>query len=259
MKIDLTSLEKKQLDQAVQSNPVRKWFTARDTMKFEVGDVLVKHIKVYDATTNDYIWKVENINSDTKMAQRYVYIFEDEVGIGYFKQLKVSTGTLGKELFCATHFDFDSTRFEVDPEYAEHMLLDAEFNIKTVHKKSLEARRIITKMNRKAGKKLDTVKEFNDFFLKLNAGDVFYTTSDYTGRRLNSYNIQKIEQIPITKIDDNYNWWWRSFKEKNPKGVDDTFVFKIAYTDNYGKQERFIMEYHGAIFYMQEPAKEDKK
>lgn len=260
MKIELSKDEQKQLDNAVQQNPIRKWFTARETMKFEVGDVLVKHMKVYDWKTSEHSWKVENINSDTKMAQRYVYIYEDEVGIGYFKQLKVSTGKLGVELFCATDFDFDSTKFEVDPEYAEHTLLDVEFDIKAVHKKANEAKKIIMKMNRKIGVKPKTVKEYNDFFEKVKVGDEIFTSTDYAGKRLNSMTIDKIEKIAVQTVDQNLGWWWRRFKENNPQGVDASDTYKVTYKDQYSsKVERYVMEWNNHIFFATKPALEDKK
>lgn len=261
MKVELKPDEQKQLDQAVKNNQVRKWLAVRDTLKFEVGDVLIKLFRRGGYNDEKVTWVPENIASDTKMAQRYVYIFEDEMGIGYFKKLRLSDGTLGKEMFSITDFDFDSTRFEVDPEYAEHTLLDAEFDIKEIRKKALEGRKIATKMNRKMGQKFKTLKEINGFFEKLNVGDTFFTTGDFTGRYQNEYKINKIEKVPLAKLKSDYrNYSYQRFEEefKNKGGIDDTETYKITYTGTYA-QDRHVFELLGYIFYMQKPAKEEDK
>ncbi len=259
MKVELKPEEQKQLNSAVSNNQVRKWLAVRDTLKFEIGDVLIKLFRRY-GDGDKITWVPENIASDTKMPQRYVYIFEDEEGIGYFKKLLLSNGTLGKELFSITDFDFDSTRFEVDPEYAEHTLLDAEFDIKELRKKALEGRKIATKMNRKMGKKLTTLKDMNDFLEGLNVGDTFYTTGDYTGRYQQHYKIDKLEKVEVKSLNADYrNYNWERFKEKNKSAVDTSYTYKVHYTGNYGKDSRFLFDYMKYIFYTQQPAQEDKK
>lgn len=259
MKVELKPDEQKQLNSAVNSNQVRKWLKVRDTLKFEVGDVLIKLFRRYE-DSDKIKWVPENIASNTKMPQRYVYIFEDEEGIGYFKKLLLSNGTLGKELFSITDFDFESTRFEVDPEYAEHTLLDAEFDIKELRKKALEGRKIATKMNRKMGKKLSTLKEINDFLEQFKVGDTFYTTSDFTGRYQNSYKIDKLEKVETKTLNADYrNYSWERFRDKNKGAVDTTYTYKVHYTGNYGKEERYLFDYMKYIFYTQQPAQEEKK
>ncbi len=257
MKVQLTPAEQSQLDASVRDNQVRKWLAVRDTLKFEVGDVLLKMIPKWG---EDGVWQPENIQSDTKMPQRYVYIFEDDQGIGYFKKLLLSDGSLGKELFRITDFDFERTRFQVDPEYAEHTLLDAEFDIKELRKKALEGRKIATKMNRKMGKKFTTLKDMNEFFDQLNVGDTFYTTGDWTGRYQNQYKIDKIEKVEVKTLNADYrNYSWDRFKEKHKDGINDTYTYKIHYTGQYGKEERNMFDYMKYIFYRQQPAQEEKK
>lgn len=253
MKFKLDADEQSQLDGALASCKVRGWFKAKENMKFEIGDVLVKYISHYDYGTKERDWKVENINSDNKMAQRYVYIHEDENGIGYLKQLKVSTGTLGKELFSLIDFDYEYTRFEVDPEYAEHTLLDADFDIQAIHKKSLESRKIASKMNRKLGIKPVTIKEHNDFFNTLNVGDVFYTTTDYTGRYLREYTILKVSKIDVKKLDQSQDWWWRRWKEKNTNAIDDTYTIKLEYKSQYGTDSNYVLALSGEVYYKSKP------
>lgn len=260
MKVELNAQEKKQLDTAVANNPVHKWMKNQEVIKFEIGDVLCKYTLRTDYQTKKQSWVVENINSDNKMAQRYVYIYEDEFGIGYMKQLRVANGTLGKELYCMTDVDFGHTKFEVDPEYAEHTLLDADFDIKKIHKASLAARKIVTKMNRKVGVKPKTLKEFNQIFDKLNIGDTFWTTSDYTGRYIQEYTITAKTQHSVSSFDIARDWDWRRYKDKDSgKRVDDTTSYKISYTGSYPRDNRQIVELDGYVIYTtQKPAQEEK-
>lgn len=265
MKIQLTDAENQQVQNALESNNVRRWFINRDKMKFEIGDIIVKHTRRWSRDTGTDVWTIENINSDNKMAQRYVYVFEDEYGIGYMKQLRVANGSLGKELFCMTDFDFDYTRFEVDPEYAEHVLLDAEFDIKKIHKQSLAARKIIIKMNRKIGRRPNTIKEFNDVADKMSVGNTFWTTIDYTGRYTREYVLKSKTQITVASLDaDQTNWSWKNFKKKHPRSVDDTHTYMFQYFE--AQSPHYVMEVRGVsdlnqriIFTTQKPVQQDKK
>lgn len=261
MKVELTAGEKKQLERALESNKIRRWMQQKELMRFEVGDVVIKLLKHRDYQTQEESWKPENINSDTKMAQRYVYVFEDEYGIGYLKRLKLANGKLGQELICLTDFDFNSTRFEVDPEYAEHVLLDAEFDIKKIHKASLVQRKIITKMNRKVGMKPKTLQDFNDFFDKLKVGDTFWTTADFTGRYTQEHKLTKLDKITVSDLNRANSWNWRRYverlKDKGLPGVNATYAYTFS-TAN-GRNDMLAMEYHHYVFYYTKPAEEEKK
>ena len=259
MKVDLTANEKKQLDNAVKENIVHKWLANKEVMKFEIGDVLLKYRRGYNPDMHgNYEWKPENIMSDLKMPQRYVYIFEDEFGIGYVKPLKVSDGKLGKELLCMTEFDWTHVRFQVDPEYAEHVLLDSEFDIKDQHKKSMQGRKQVTKMNRKIGIKPKTINEFNNFFGKLKAEDKFWTSADYTGKYFNEYTVKTLSMTPTSQIN---SWDWKRWLGKNPAGVDAPHLVTFSYTDRYNLTPRQAnpLELGNKIFYLQEPIKEEPK
>lgn len=261
MKVELSADELKQLDCAKKNNLLRKWFAHKDKMKFEIGDVLVKYFLSRDYDTKQDKWVVENINSKNKMVQRYVYIHEDEFGIGYIKQLRVSDGTLGKELICLTDYNYDNCKFEVDPEFAETTFLGAEFDIKAVHKATLANRKIVTKMNRKIGTKPNSVKQFNSFLEKVGVGGVFYSTYDYTGRHEKEYKIIKLEKVTTLQLERGQEWLWNRLKEKKDILVDDTFIYKVETTGGYytGRGYYFIENFKGNVLYIQKPVQEEKK
>lgn len=269
MKVELSDKDERQLKRAVENNPVRKYLLNRENVNFEIGDVLIKHIARYDASSpNSQKWVTEPISSENSMPQRYVFIFKDEFGIGYVKRLQVSTGKLGSDIFCFTDYDTSATKFEVDPEYAEQIFLDAEFDIKRLHKESLEARKIISKMNRKNGLKLKTLKDANDFFNGVPVGGKFWMSSDYTAKWTQEMEIIKVQKIAVTSMDVNNDWPWKTFKERHKKdlayGVNDTYVLKITVADSHSKnrtRDYYCFDFPGRdmIFYKQMPAKEEKK
>ena len=266
MKVELTEKEQRQLERSINSNPVRKFLLNRDNTNFEVGDVLVKCIRRWKGG-DQYEWVNEPISSENKMSQRYVFIHKDEFGIGYMKQLKVSTGKLGSEIYCLTDYDFESTKFEVDPEYAENIFLDAEFDIKDIHKKSLEARKIITKMNRKMGIKFKTLSDSSKFFETMKAGDEFWMTSDYTAKWSQRCEIISITAHTTISLEVSSNYTWRNYKNRHTNNlntiVDTNITYQIKYKEvsNYTRdRESFAYDFsRGMVFYKQEPAKEEKK
>lgn len=259
MKVELSKDDKKQIDDQLKNNKIIQWFKHRENMKFEVGDVLLRYTEQYDEAADKYILKPEPISYGNKMPQRYVYIHEDKNGVGFIKKLRTSDGKLGKELFCLTDFDYSDTRFEVDPEYAEHSLLGEEFNIRDVHKKSLEGRKIIIKMNRKIGKKLPTLLDKNMFFDDLKKGDYFYTSRDYTGKYVAKYKVIKIELIDLTKNTHSFDWSLQNYV-KGLTAKDPKFVHKVTYKGDYGQEDNYSFRIGGYkyVFYKTEPAKEEK-
>lgn len=267
MKVELDQDQKDQLNNEMERNPIRKWMAIKEFMKFEIGDVLVKKMARYKAK-DEHEWVTENINSENKMAQRYVYIHEDEFGIGYVKQLRVANGTLGQDIWSMTDFDYKYVRFEVDPEFAEATFLGGDFDIKKIHAQSLEQRKIITKVNRKKGQKFKTLQGFNDFFDKLKVGDKYWTTQDFTGRCKTEVVINEIVKVPMSAQDIQSYYVVRRIMERERemtrKGEAFTPFFNSSYTykvstSSRHRDNRYVFEYRDYIFYTQEPAVEEKK
>lgn len=256
MEFKLSKEEQKELSSRVESNQFHRYLKNKSSMAFEVGDVLIKTCLRY-VEIDKYSWKAESVSYDNPMPQRYVYVFEDEYGIGYLKQLKVSTGTLGIGLFCLTDFDYTNTKFEVDPEYAEHVLLDANFDIKLLHKKSLEARKIVSQMNRKIGVRCKTLAEFNAFFDSLNIGDSYWVANDYTCKNVIEHELKHKLKINVTDLEDKDSWIWSSWKEKHLP-IDAAHTYHIK--SNCGwNDDRSAFEYDGYVLFKQKPAVEEKK
>lgn len=258
MKVNLTRSQQNQLDNAKKINPVRKWMEFSKTHNFEVGDVLIRLNLRGDK------WEPQPISYDNKMPQRFVYIHQDEYGIGWIKTLRVSDGELGSELICLTDVVSDEVKFEVDPEYAEHALLDADFDIKKLHKRSLEARKLVSKANKKIGTKFKTLSEANLFFSTMQVGDKFWISQDYTGRWIEECTLTKIVKQDMTTRTNKAKWPWRSINDNQPELINETKCYEISYKIegfSYGGDEFLVIGFvkgRNRILYKQEPATEDK-
>lgn len=257
MKFELTIDDKSEIANALENNHTKMWLQIKSELKFEVGDVLVKLFKRYDRETSTTKWITENIQSDFKMPQRYVYVHEDENGIGFIKPLRISDGTLGKDLLCLTDFDYRETRFQVDPEYAEHMLLDAEFDITAIRKKANEGRKVVIKMNRKLGVKPKNLGDWNNFFESLKTGDKFWVTEDYTGRWNKEYTFISKKKITIAALERENDWDWGAYRDKlkeNSILLGATDTYKIKYSqDAYPDRESWTFSWGGCCVFKSKP------
>ena len=270
IKVELSEKEQKLVSQKIKSNPIYNFLKDRDLYDFNLGDVLVRLNSRYNGHNVPVTWEPETISYENKMAQRYVVVHKDDMGLCYAKQLMVSTGKLGQEVFSISEYDVSGVRFQVDPEYAEAEFLGGDFDIKKLHKQSLEARKIITKMNRKTGKKLPTLKDRNLFFKSLKPGARFWTSSDYTCKYLSEYEfISFVEVTPASLVRDG-DYSWNGFSRRNTEKpslglLNDTTVVKVTYKDignrhSSGNREQLsISFYHDYVFYSVEPAQEEKK
>lgn len=269
MKFNLSDREQRQLNTAVERNPMRRFLLKKDEISFEVGDVLIKNIRRYKGS-DVYEWSPEPISSENKMPQRYVCVFKDEFGIAYLKQLKVSTGSLGKDIYVISDYDLNSISFQVDPEYAETTFLDGDFNIKDMHKKSLEARKIVTKMNRKIGIKFKSLEDGNKFFNGMKSGDKFWITSDFTAKWCEQCEIISMHAVTIHSLESSGDWNWRRYRDRLtstqlPQIINAHHTFKIKYkasSDGITSRDREILIFDmgkDMVFYKSAPAREEGK
>ncbi len=113
---------KKEKDDMVSSKlPILRYLKYQDELKFKIGDILVKKSS-YEDENGKIIWETET--DQIGIPVQYVYIFENEVGVGYVKRLKPDgSGPTRATAICIARFDAGEHRFVLDPGYAEHLLL----------------------------------------------------------------------------------------------------------------------------------------
>lgn len=210
---DLENLKKK-----AKTTPIHKWLKAKANLNFQVGDILLKTKKTYCFDTSKYEWKLETISKNNEMPRRFVYVYEDEFGIGFIRELMVSTGELGHDDICLASLDFDNVKFDVDPEYAERVLLDSSFDIQEMHKKSLENRKVISKVNRTLGVRLSKLSKMNEVIASLTKNSTIYLSNDFTGRE-----VRECEFLSCKKV---------TIKDKNE--FRNGYPYKNIWNETYG-------------------------
>lgn len=138
-------------------------------MNFQVGDFVIKMNKNYQDK-----WKVETISHVSDIPKRFICIHEDEYGIKYLKQLT----SMGDELPLIIQLtDINEwTRYQVDPEYAEHIMLSdgEDFTFADKRKEEKARREQITRKNKKISTKTNDLDLIDQIFKDLKSGDKFW-------------------------------------------------------------------------------------
>lgn len=161
----LTPEEIKTITVQQNNSPVVRYLRTRDKFRFSVGDFLIKKVLRGDK------WGVETISHVSSQPKRYICIHEDEYGIKYIKSLS----SFGEELpviHILSDVD-DYTQYEVDPEYAEHIILDGDgkFDFSEKRKEAKALRDQITKKNKKISIRTYKIEEIDQLIEKLKVGD----------------------------------------------------------------------------------------
>jgi hypothetical protein len=115
-------------------------------------------------------------------------------------------------------------------------------------------------MNRKSGFKPKTISGFNDFFKSLQAGDVFYVTSDYTGRNLTQYKISRKTKVSIRELEkqDDYGLSrWKNHHDFDQVNADFTYRIKYKSEESHYLHEALVISLDSYILYKSRPATED--
>ena len=142
----------------------------QDSFKFRVGDVLIKQTRW--TLTNQFKTEViPGVNTPKK----FMYVFENELGIGYIKQLRVDGSGFTTTLVCTANFDPDFVRFQLDPDFVDHVLIgdeDFQYNREYINKKSFREEAV--KKNMKLMIRTHSTAKRLHWLANLKPGDVFW-------------------------------------------------------------------------------------
>lgn len=238
MEVKLTKDDLKSIQDVREESPVCRFFDHKGKVQFSIGDVLLKKTKNYDDK-----WETEKISYNSGMPKRYVYIYEDEHGVGFLKLLKTSTGTLGKETICiADELQDSHTKYVVDPDYMDSVLLgDGGFDIKAVRKAVKIKKERIIAHNKAAQVKPTTLKEINNFFGSMMPGQSFFTGST-DGRYTQEYKILSITKKYVKKMseEDQEDLEYHCDDDcgkPDPKILNDNITYMVEYDDDGTTEE----------------------
>lgn len=217
MKLEKSKNDLKKLEKELKDNKILKWVTHRKNFKFNVGDVLVKlERQDEDDEGNDLnvpIWIIEK--DDIGAPVKYVYAFENDLGIGYVKGLDNNGKGPGRRAaVCVVTFDHDYERFQIDPEYADHILIgDGEFQYNEQYEQILKTRNEAIAKNKLFMVDLSTNEKRRKFWKSLKVGTKFW--SGHLDNKRDPvfdrcYEVVKLrkdyENMTFKTIEAEYSW-----------------------------------------------------
>lgn len=195
MKYEVTAEDRQIMESDLATDRTLKHLKNISFYKFSVGDVLIREEKCSTWNGNDtkFEWRVRTAECD--LPYKYVYVFENELGVGYIRRLSVNGRKFVERPICVTEFDPDQTRFILDPDYADHMLLageNDEFDAKTRYAEIKKKREQIHRKNKKIAVSLPDEAATIKWIKTLKVGDKFWYGHSIGNIHKEPYTIQEI-------------------------------------------------------------------
>lgn len=120
--VKLKPNELTQVDRFAKSHDLGILLSEMKHWGFQVGDTLVRHIKMTGGST-----KVDIISDTCPVPKKFRVVHIDELGIPWIKQLSVRGG-LGKILYCMAQHNCRRYRYKVDPDQIEAVILGIKYD-----------------------------------------------------------------------------------------------------------------------------------
>lgn len=171
----------------IKRNPICRFLKNQEVFKFNIGDIVIKQKR----RSMSEEWETEVIPG-VRAPRKFMYVFENEVGIGYLKPLRVDGTGFTSELVMTANFDPDYVRFQLDPDFVDHMLIgedDFEYNTSYINKKAYRDEAI--KNNKKILVQTKATKKRAEWISNLKVGDEFWLGSDFDELAYNKYKVME--------------------------------------------------------------------
>lgn len=266
-KFKLTTEQLQEIEKMRAGNPVCRYLDMMENCKFSIGDILVKYTGYVDwDDPNERIeWELEMLNSNSAMPKRYVYVYEDKHGVGFIKRLNIRTGELGKETICLANTVGaygQRVKYQVDPEYMDSVLLgDGSFDIKKLHKQSLEKKERIKELNKAAAFSSKKLSELNVFLSQLKPGATLYYLKhyqdekfDFSGNWYQQIEIASITNPYISRLDEDTKGFYNDLELQKFFILDDKKVFKITEKYSWGHGDVITsLDLLGGVLWLNKP------
>lgn len=232
-----TSQDKQREVSDLEHSPIMRFLQHQDYFKFQMGDIVVKQSRI----RKDAEWVTETIRGNGA-PKKFAYVFENKLGIGYIKQLRVDGSGFTTNLICVANFDPDYTRFILDPEFATHKLIgEDEFvaNEEYLAKKKYKEEAI--KKNKEFLVKVKNPQKRTEWFDSLKVGDKFWYGQDYASMQNNEYT--------VTKINDIHKDHWTPYVRGRLSNVSKyTSIYRTITATRTSKQGDTFLTQNGISF-----------
>jgi len=184
----------------LRDNQTVKFVKFQEAFKFNVGDIVIMQYKWSDGS-----WKTKKTFGATEVPVKFMYVFENEVGIGYIKQLKVNGTGFTTLTTCVADIDPTTTRLILDPDLVDHLLLsdgDEEFDYSRAHSERMAFRKEAVEKNKKLLLDLSTPEARVKWFYSLKKGDVIWAGLDWDSIVNDPQEVVDIKDFNIQQISD---------------------------------------------------------
>ncbi len=209
MKYDITPEDIAIMEHDLKSDRTLKHLRNMSFYKFSIGDVLVRENKSYSEDINgEKIWRTETGSGD--IPHKYVYIFENELNVGYIRRLSVNGRKFVDKPICITELDPDETRFKLDPEYADHMLLsageDTEFDASSRYDELKKRREALYRRNKKLAIPIPDLPAALAWMKTLNIGDQLWWGHSINNIYKEPYYIEEVNLTGTVATVNKFSW-----------------------------------------------------
>lgn len=200
IKYDKTKSDAERERDDLRRSPIMRFLKHQDWFRFNIGDVLVKQTKRYSPDGEPEQWHTDKLVGNGA-PRKYVYVFENELGIGYLKQLRVDGSGFTSQLICTVNFDPENTRFQLDPDYVDHMLVGEDgfqYNKEYLDKKNYRVEAI--KENTKNLVNTRTAHKLVGWFHGLKIGDTFWFGETWDDMVKDKYVVKEVNDMPTSML-----------------------------------------------------------
>jgi hypothetical protein len=226
-------------------HPVVRYLVNQDNLKFNIGDILIRQ-RARWKNADDIVWENEAVSTVSNAPKKFIYAFENEVGVGYVKQLRATGKGYTDSLICLADVDTSHTRFVIDPDYQDHILIgDGNFEHSKFFHEDKKRRQEILKKNKALLTPTGTWAQVNDALATLKVGDKIWYGSDVYRAVKSPYTILKISSKPLKSMGT-----WEVYGNDNT--TDTMYEIKVTNKDKIDRTMSTSYLAKGKLF-LQEP------
>lgn len=204
MKYEITPEDRRLMEYDLDNDRTLKYLRNLTHYKFSVGDVLVRENLIY--SDGEKKWKLELGSGN--IPHKYVYLFENDLKVGYIRRLSINGRKFVEQARCVTEFDPDNTRFKLDPEYADHMLLageDDEFDASSRYDIMKRRREAINRRNKKIAVPMADEAAARAWIKTLKVGDQIWYGYSIGSIYKTPYTVDQINLYPNSTPRNPHN------------------------------------------------------
>ena len=177
MNLKKSTLDIKKEERDLEALQVLRFLSHQDSFKFNVGDILIKKTVNWDENKPIFETDLDEVGAPIK----YVYAFENNLGVGYIKALKKDGQGPSKSAVCLAKFDPRNTRFALDPHYADHLILgEGEYKYNAQHEYMKTYRNEAMEKNKTLLINAMSDKDTLAWWRAIKVGDLIYCGAHYT-------------------------------------------------------------------------------